>query len=201
MTAKELAEMLSGREYGREIGRGEEQEAKAAGLVVVYGCSDDSVELRGAIDREVGAWEGAAIHITSDGLLEEPACSDAENCTCPYFAAAKRAAKTIRAVWHNKGGPCWTFETDIPHETFTIVEDGEPWCIGIVFSMECLGNCTHKEGVEHSRWILDSSDEYASHYHCGKCGEEIDLCSEIYTESTPNYCPNCGAKMDGGGEK
>ncbi len=55
--------------------------------------------------------------------------------------------------------------------------------------------------VVHSRWILDSSDEYASHYHCGKCGEEIDLCNEIYTEPTPNYCPNCGAKMDGGGEK
>lgn len=55
--------------------------------------------------------------------------------------------------------------------------------------------------VVHSRWILDSSDEYADHYHCGKCCAEIDLCNEIYTELTPNYCQNCGAKMDGGGEK
>lgn len=52
--------------------------------------------------------------------------------------------------------------------------------------------------VVHSRWILDSSDEYADHYHCGKCGAEIDLCNEIYTEPIPNYCHNCGAKMDGG---
>ena len=41
-------------------------------------------------------------------------------------------------MWHDEGGPCWTFETDIPHETFTIMEDGEPWCIGMVFSMKDL---------------------------------------------------------------
>lgn len=50
--------------------------------------------------------------------------------------------------------------------------------------------------VVHGRWIFDSDNEYVSHYHCDKCGEEIDLCNEIYTEQTPNYCPNCGAKMD-----
>lgn len=41
-------------------------------------------------------------------------------------------------MWHDGGCPCWTFETDIPHETFTIVEDGEIWCVGIVFSMKFL---------------------------------------------------------------
>ena len=57
---------------------------------------------------------------------------------CPYFAREREKAKTIKAVWHDKGGPCWTFETDIPHETFTVMEDGEPFCVGIVFSMEAL---------------------------------------------------------------
>ncbi len=56
------------------------------------------------------------------------------------------------------------------------------------------------EPMQHGRWILDSDDEHASHYHCDKCNAEIDLCNEIYAEPTPNYCPNCGAKMDGGGE-
>lgn len=51
--------------------------------------------------------------------------------------------------------------------------------------------------TQHGRWIFDSDDEYASHYHCDKCGKEIDLCNEVYTEPKPNYCPNCGAKMDG----
>ena len=30
----------------------------------------------------------------------------------------------------------WSYETDIPHETFKIWEDGELFCIGLVFSIE-----------------------------------------------------------------
>ena len=139
MTAKELAATLNGREIMNEITSAEARQAADAGLVVVFGYSDDNVELRGAIDSEVGAYEGAVIHITAAGLLEEPACDTAEDCTCPYFAAAKSTAKTIEAIWHDEDGPCWTYETDIPHETFDIYEDGEVWCVGIVFSMEHLG--------------------------------------------------------------
>ena len=61
MTAKELAEILSGREVGNEIGGPVAQWAKDASLVVVYGYSDDNVEFSGAIDDEVGAYEGATI--------------------------------------------------------------------------------------------------------------------------------------------
>lgn len=50
MIAKEFADLLSGRDYMNEITRGEEEQAKAAGLVVVFGYSDDNMELRGAID-------------------------------------------------------------------------------------------------------------------------------------------------------
>lgn len=135
MTAKELAEMLSGRKYGVEITSEEKRTAKDAGLVVVYGYSDDNVEFSGAIDEEVGAYEDTTIYLTKDGLLEEPACSDAENCTCPYFEVAKKAAKAITAIWCDGEGPSRVFSTDIPHETFTVMEDGEPWCTGIVFSM------------------------------------------------------------------
>ena len=138
MTAKELAEMLSGREVGEEIVMGEERDIKDAGLVVVYGYSDDNVEFSGAIDEEVGAYEDTTIYLTKDGLLEEPACNDTENCTCPYFEAAKKTAKTITAIWRDGERPSRVFSTDIPHETFTVMEDGEPWCIGIVFSMADL---------------------------------------------------------------
>ena len=41
--------------------------AKDAGLVVVYGYSDDNVEFSGAIDEEVGAYEDTTIYITKDG--------------------------------------------------------------------------------------------------------------------------------------
>ncbi len=135
MTAKELAEMLSGREYGWVLTPGEDRGAKATGLVVVYGYSDDNVEFDGAIRDEVGAYNGTTIHITPAGILRTPDCDRDD---CPYFAQEREKAKAIKAVWHDKGGPCWTFETDIPHETFTINEDGEPFCVGIVFSMEAL---------------------------------------------------------------
>lgn len=133
MTAKELAEMLSGREVGDEVSPQEERIARNAGLVVAYGYSDDNVELRGAIDDEVGAYEGTTIHLTPAGVLQEPDCGRDD---CPYFTREREKTKPIKVVWHNEGGPCWTFETDIPHENFTIFEDGEPFCEGIVFSME-----------------------------------------------------------------
>ena len=138
MTAKELAEMLSGREVGEEIVMGEERDIKDAGLVVVYGYSDDNVEFCGAINDEVGSYDGGTRLPHRDRHSGKPSCECAEDCDCPYFDAARKKAKTIKAVWRNRGGPCWTFETDIPHETFTIMEDGEPWCIGIVFSMADL---------------------------------------------------------------
>ena len=134
MTAKELAEMLTGRKYGMDITSEEARAAKDAGLVVVYGYSDDNVEFSGAIDEEVAAYEDTTIYLTKDGLLEEPACNDVENCTCPYFEVAKKTAKAITAIWGDGEGPSRVFSTDIPHETFTVMEDGKPWCVGIVFS-------------------------------------------------------------------
>ena len=135
MTAKELAEILSGREVGEEIIWGEERDIKDAGLVVVYGYSDDNVELCGAINDEVGAYNGTTVYLIPDGILQEPECGRDD---CPYFAKKREKAKTIKAVWHDEGSPCWTFETDIPHETFNIYEGGELFCVGIVLSVEDL---------------------------------------------------------------
>lgn len=146
MTAKELAAKLTGREVGGELFPDEERDAEEAGLVVVYGHSDDNVEFSGAINvywvlPNCGGMdydEVDTIYLTKTGILEEPDCACFEDCACPYFAAALVKSKAIRAVWHNEGGPCWTFEAEFPHETFTIMEDGQPWCIGIVFHVDDL---------------------------------------------------------------
>lgn len=135
MTSKELAALLDGNQYDNEITK--EQEATAAdnGLVVAFGYSDDNVVLCGAIDDEVGAFDGTTFHVTRDGVLWAPDCNCDE---CKYFEIAKRAASEIKAIWHNSGEATWTFETTIPHETFRIYEDGELFCIGIVFSLNDL---------------------------------------------------------------
>lgn len=134
MTTKELANILSGREYLSEITEDEKRRAKAAGLVVCYGYSDDNVELAGAFDEEVGAYEGTTIYFDKDGLMYEPPCG---GLGCRYYDEAREKCKTIDAVWCGGNAP-WTFETDIPHETFNIYDDGDLFCVGIVFSMEDL---------------------------------------------------------------
>lgn len=135
MTAKELAAMLSGREVGHEITVTEKRLAADAGLVVLFGCSDDGMEFCGAIEDTVDCFGGGAAHLGKNCVFQ---LAGYERGDCPYFAADKCVAKTITAVWHDEGAPCWTYETDIPHETFDIYEDGEVWCVGIVFSVEDL---------------------------------------------------------------
>ena len=135
MTSKELAAMLDGNQYRKEITKEQEAIAAEKGLVVVFGYSDDNVELCGAIDDEVGAYEGTTFYVNRDGVLSEPDCGCDE---CKYFEAAKRAAAEIEAVWHDSGEPCWTYETTVPHETFRIYEGEELFCIGIVFSLDDL---------------------------------------------------------------
>ena len=55
--------------------------------------------------------------------------------------------------------------------------------------------------VRHGEWIPIVIQEnyfdppYCDTCKCSICGYEIDVSETIY-----NYCPNCGAKMDGKGE-
>lgn len=66
MTLKEFAKILDGREYLHEITKEEEALAKELGFVVVFGYSDDNAELRGAIDDEIGCYDGGVLE--HDGL-------------------------------------------------------------------------------------------------------------------------------------
>lgn len=49
--------------------------------------------------------------------------------------------------------------------------------------------------VVHGRWIKDDflSDDVNNAEKCSRCGKLIGWFGNL-----PNYCPNCGAKMDGG---
>ena len=49
--------------------------------------------------------------------------------------------------------------------------------------------------VRHGRWI-ESDDEYVGMFlKCSVCGE--DFVSREADFARTNYCPNCGARMDG----
>lgn len=46
--------------------------------------------------------------------------------------------------------------------------------------------------VAHGEWIMQKHDIYTT-CACSQCGTEFE-----WSLMTYNYCPNCGAKMDGG---
>ena len=46
--------------------------------------------------------------------------------------------------------------------------------------------------VKHGHWVKEKSDVLI-HWHCSVCKNCYYL-----DEPNANYCPNCGAKMDGG---
>ena len=57
--------------------------------------------------------------------------------------------------------------------------------------VRCKNNANFVE-VEHGRWI---KYPHNSGIYCSKCRHK-----RRYRDIYDNYCPNCGAKMDGGEE-
>lgn len=130
MTRDEAAKALNGSEYGEEGSKDLFDQMKEAGLVAVFGASDDLMEFRGAINDEVGCYDGGTAHLTGHGLLE----AKCDNEYCPHEKHIRKDAARIDAKW-DQNGFSWQYETAIPHSTFIVMEDGEPYCEGIVFAL------------------------------------------------------------------
>jgi len=133
MTKEQFAEMLNGKQYRSEMTSDDGELAKDNGLVVVFGASDDLMKFRGAIDDEVDCYEGGTAYLDSEGLFKDE-CSD----DCSHMLRERATCKTIEAIWFDPEGVAWTYETEIPHETFVIMEGDEICCRGIVFEMASL---------------------------------------------------------------
>lgn len=141
-TKEQFAAMLNGRKERSEIDRDEETQAKAAGLLVVFGYSDDNIEFRGAFSDEAGCYDGGDIRITADGVLESWEYLDKLHKEHVRLWLRKdETAKTITAIW-GRDGYSWFYATDIPHATFDIIssEDGSKYCRGIVLEIADLEN-------------------------------------------------------------
>ncbi len=199
MTVKELARLLDGRRYGYVITNDEQAVAKAANLVIAYGYSDDLLEFEGAICDEVGAYEGGTAYVKNGFLIAAPHCGDESN-QCKLYQEFLSTAHKITAVWRGGAGPCWTIQTDIPHETFKIYEDREVVSVGIVFRAEdTVDKPAPLSG--YWQWYEETTStpdgrEYEYGWRCSKC--ETDLSDEYDDPGIPpdfSYCPFCGARM------
>ena len=167
MTLKEFASLLDGREYGCEITPDEEALAKELGFVVVFGYSDDNAELRGAINDEIGCFDG--------GILEH---DDLPN--------------TIYADWCPEDIDCaWAYGTSIPHEKFYIYDHGELYCVGIV----CDINKPKPTNADRIRAMTD--EELAKLLLDADQGNfTVDVCSERFcdTENCKHDCTGAALK-------
>ena len=74
----------------------------------------------------------------------------------------------------------------------------EKWDADVLYRRICeleigIGKTPTVDAVEvvHGRWIwtVTGEEDYEQYYRCSKCNDHM------YSEY--NYCPNCGAKMDG----
>ena len=126
----------------------------------------------------------------SDDLCEIRGAEDDE-IDCFDGGEATIAGAKVKINWC-KDGYSWTYDTDIPHECFDVYEDGEKYCRGIVFSISDVRlPAADVTPVKHGEWeeIRDAYRQLEG-WMCKKCGRE--------TKAKENYCPTCGAKMDGG---
>ena len=51
--------------------------------------------------------------------------------------------------------------------------------------------------VRHGEWIIKTDDYDNEYMMCSCCKDEFYPVDADTVDSTTNYCPNCGAKMDG----
>lgn len=74
-------------------------------------------------------------------------------------------------------------------------------CNHDIFGFENCNNYIPADVVEviHGKWKKHRDDGDCEYIECSVCREEFyPPDNEFVFDRYPNYCPNCGAKMDGG---
>ena len=144
MTKEELAAILNGRQYGQEVADHEMGVIKAAGLIVLFGESDDLLELRGAIYDEVGAYKGRSFVLFSYKDTYEIADLDQikelEEARQQVAAEDSRdRGNVVKVVWGPKDvDATWLVTTPLPHAPFDILRRDRLFCRGLVIDVKDL---------------------------------------------------------------
>lgn len=137
MDIASVAKQLQGCQYPLRLGKETKSQLRDAGIVIVHGASDDIMSFKGAIDDEVSCYEGGTAMVDAEGLLDENT-EDMSEDELRHHLDRKARAKAIHALWSDHAGPAWTYNTEIRCETFEMLDDGEAYCIGLVFSLSAL---------------------------------------------------------------
>ncbi len=126
MNLKQAAKLLNGRQYLQETTVEEENLFAELGFVAVFGYSDDSSVLTGAINENICCCGSHMIPIHE--FIKQGVAKNSSD-------IVKLDSKYINAVWVGNTEYSWTYETNIVHETFDIMEDQYKFCKGIIFDI------------------------------------------------------------------
>lgn len=188
---KVVATKLNGLQYGMEDRTVEELDnlCKENGIVICFGQSDDLMELRGAIYDEYGCYDGGTICIDEKGNEEAD--------TNLYYP--------ITAVWC-KDDISWQYEFEPKHEVFTIYEDADIYCKGIVFFVDDLKRVDEREQYIQSLIERDTAKKVEWENEmgfrgrvCPTCGHRSYYCASRNEEprkQPDNFCSKCGQRFE-----
>ncbi len=130
MDKQQFAELLTGRQYGDEITKDECLLAEQNGLLIAFGCSDDLLEVRGAIDDEYSAWYGTIVGFCKD---KDGSLFPLEREDIDLIKKVGIPLLQIEACWNPSAiNAPWLIKANIESSSFDIFEDDRLFCRGIV---------------------------------------------------------------------
>lgn len=137
MELKEFAKIISGREYKHpQFTKEELLIAKESNIVIIYGASDDLMEIDGAITDEADVWDGGTVHIQISYECEGQIIGGGVVGNNGQNNVMSIEAKWCEDKTEDRKTISWSYETSVPHEEFDIMEDGEVYCRGIIFKID-----------------------------------------------------------------
>ena len=146
ITKEQLAGMLNNVEVGNEDNRKIWDLAYKNGLVICFGYSDDNLELRGAIDDEIGAYDGGEAYLYFDKNNEPCAISNSDERYEDLAQALLRLGlefnilkHKVIAEWCPKDlETSWRITATVPYASFNVYEDGDLFCVGCVIDVNYI---------------------------------------------------------------
>ena len=146
MTPQEFANLITNREYPFHITAEEQELARNNHLVVLWGQSDDLLELRGLACDEAGAYDGTKARFDIEGFLPVDASGIINDSPktiheCIDIVNRWKQSFEVKAEWCPKGtNLSWRITVDEKLEAakFVVLEDDQPMCEGVVTVIPAL---------------------------------------------------------------
>lgn len=134
ITIKTIAEKLNWMKYEESISKEIIDICKTKWFVIVTWYSDDNMMFNWKIDDEKWCYWWWSAYVTRKWELFQSECEDYY---CPYAEKEKEKSFEIEADVNNEDY-YFIFKTNIPHETFEVLEGDWKYCRWIVFDVNNL---------------------------------------------------------------